>query len=35
MEHGQVEIIPTCGVHKESATSHKLLEFYNVTKEYQ
>jgi hypothetical protein len=32
MEEGQVEIVPTCSVHKESLIVHELLECYSVTK---
>jgi hypothetical protein len=35
MEEGQVEIVPTCSVHRESVTVHELLECYNVTEEDQ
>jgi hypothetical protein len=35
MEEGQVETIPTCSAHRESATIHDLLECYNVTEEDQ
>jgi len=33
MEEGQVEIVPTCSVHKESMIVHELLECYNVIEE--
>jgi hypothetical protein len=29
MEKGQVEIVPTCSEHRESATTYELLECYN------
>jgi hypothetical protein len=35
MEEVHIEIIPTCSVHRESVTIHKLLECYNVTEEDQ
>jgi hypothetical protein len=31
MEEGQVEIVPTCSAHRESATIHELLECYMKT----
>jgi hypothetical protein len=33
MEEGQVGIVPTCSVHRESATTHELLECYNITED--
>lgn len=33
MEEGQVGIIPTCIAHGEYATTHELLECYNITEE--
>jgi hypothetical protein len=33
MEEGQVEIVPTCSVHRESVTTHELLECYNITED--
>jgi hypothetical protein len=33
MEEGQVGIVPTCSVHRESVTTHELLECYNITED--
>jgi hypothetical protein len=33
MEKGQVELVHTYNVHRESTTSHKLLECYNITED--
>jgi hypothetical protein len=35
MEESQVEIVPTCGVHRETVTFHEQIECYNVTDEEQ
>jgi hypothetical protein len=33
MEEGQVELVPTYSAHRESVTTHELLECYNITED--